>query len=100
MANTGISGLGDASHKDHTGQENMQTQVHKHVPALETDSDQTVKRKREILIFRLVPLDQDTTIPAFKTSSLKIPHFVCYQTDKNTHTLFENSFNSTLFLNS
>lgn len=43
MADAGISGLGDPSHKDHTGQENMKAQVHKHVPALETDSNQTVK---------------------------------------------------------
>lgn len=66
LADTGISGLGYSSHKDHTGQENMKAQIHKHVPALETDSNQTVKRKRKILIFRLVLLKQDTVIFVFK----------------------------------
>ena len=46
LADTGISGLGHSSHKDHTGQENMKAQVHKHMPALETDPNQTVERKK------------------------------------------------------
>lgn len=62
LADTGISGLGYSSHKHYTGQENMKAQVHKHVPALETDSNQTVKRKRKIIIFRRVHLKQDMKI--------------------------------------
>ena len=45
LADAGVSSLGYSSHKDHTGQENMKAQVHKHVPAFETDSYQTVERK-------------------------------------------------------
>lgn len=103
LANAGISGLGYASHKDPAGQENMEAQVHKHVPALETDSDQTVKRKRKILILRLVHWKQDTTVPTCKTFGVKchISYAVRQprSTHTHTHTLFENSFNSISFLN-
>lgn len=48
LTDAGISGLGYSSHEDHAGQENMKTQVHKHVPALETDPNQAVGKERNV----------------------------------------------------
>ena len=59
LADAGISSLTYSSHKDHTGQKNMKAQIHKHVPAFETDSNQTVKRKGKKLILRLIYLKLD-----------------------------------------
>ena len=59
LADTGISSLTYSSHKDHTGQKNMKAQIHKHVPAFETDSNQTVKRKGKKLILGLIYLKLD-----------------------------------------